>query len=242
MYNEFSKIYEEKIKEDIDYEKYAEFIVSRLEKYRTGTQSLLDMGAGSGLSSFALRKHFGKITLCEPSEEMLMIARQRFSMPYMPVFINGGGEFRSNVNKFDVVTAAYDVLNYMSDEDWDDFFENSYFNLKDSGLLIADISTVHKLRDHFGNKTYVYDDEDYFHVWENETEEDGERITINAFKKIGDSYKRVTEDQFMRFITEEAVLRSAEKCGFILLETTDDYRDKEAGQDTLREVFIFRKG
>lgn len=241
MYTNFSQVYEEKIKEDIDYEDYHMFIANLLKKYLPGTDALLDIGAGTGLASYALRSEFKTLTLAEPSAEMLALARERFEPPFKPVFLNIGADTVVRANGFNVIIAAYDVLNYLEPSAIQSFFENAYRQLRENGLLIFDHSTTHKLKTVFGSNIYVYDDEDYFHVWENTEEAAGINITINAFKKTGKFYDRITEEQFMRFVHQADLMDSARTAGFNLLEIKDDYSEAEFNTTSFRAVYVMRK-
>lgn len=241
MYTDFTTIYEEKIKEDINYIAYAEFIIKTADKYNVSKNNLLDIGAGTGLASYNLQKIFKKLTLAEPSEEMLMLARDRFEPPYIPEFINAGAESLIRSNYYDVATAAYDVFNYLEDDTITSVFKTVFEELKKDGLFIFDYSTRFKLETKFGNGTFVYDDDDYFHVWENQSDNEGINITINAFKKVGGLYQRITEEQKMRFVDLDVVTKEVKKAGFTILDINDDYTDIKNTENTLRTVFVLRK-
>ncbi len=241
MYTDFTSIYEEKIKEDIDYLKYADFIDKTTAKYGIQKNNLLDIGAGTGLASYNLRKSFKKMTLAEPSEEMLMLARERFQPPYVPEFINTGAETLIKKDFFDIAIAAYDVFNYLDEDTTTEVLNTVFKELKPGGLFIFDFSTRYKLETAFGDGTFVYDDNDYFHVWENHADEEGINITINAFKKAGNLYKRITEEQKMRFVDLNKVVGKANQTGFKVLDILDDYTELKNTVETMRTVLVLRK-
>lgn len=251
MYQEFSVIYESKIKEDFNYKQMADFILKQLNKAAIRPQHALDMGCGTGNASAELVRYFDEMVLCDPSTEMLTLAREKFENPYRPIFLQGNAADFEMAGRFDLIFSVLDIPNYLNQEELRAYLKKSWINLKPKGLMIFDFSSSFKLKENSHIGTFVYDDEDYFHVWENNLIEDKLEITINAFlikhqdhvKKANDElYERITEEQVMYLHSAETIEQEAKKVGFIIRGSYDGYTDAATGDQTKRFVYVLEKG
>lgn len=250
MYQEFSVIYESKIKEDFNYKQMADFILHELKKASIKPRYALDMGCGTGNASAELVRHFGEMVLCDPSTEMLTLAREKFENPYRPIFLQGNAVEFEMVGRFDLIFSVLDIPNYLDQEELKAYLKQSWINLKPKGLLVFDYSSGLKLKESAQVGTFVYDDEDYFHVWENNLIEDRLEITINAFLKqqedakngADELYERITEEQVMHLHSAEMIEEEAKKVGFKIRGSYDGYTDAASGDQTKRFVYVLEKG
>lgn len=248
MYKDFSVIYERKIKEDFDYAAMGGFIRKTLGDLDVPRGCLLDMGSGTGNAGFELRKDFKELVLCDPSEDMLVLARDKFTPPYLPRIILGEAETFRMSNRFDLILSVLDVPNYLSPQDLSSYFENSWENLREGGLLIFDISTPFKLMKMAEDRFYIDDEDDYFHVWENRLDGAQLKLEINLFVKSDGSapgkeplFQRITEEQTMQLITKEEIVRRVQTLGFTIVGVYDGYSYDPVKPDSSRMVFVLKK-
>lgn len=248
MYQEFSVIYDKKIKEDFDYQAMAGFIRQVMKDQSGSFDQLLDLGSGTGNAAFELRKDFQEMILLDPSPEMLMLARAKFRPPYLPKFLLGDAETFVMAGRFDLILSVLDVPNYLEPHGFQRYLENSWNNLKTGGLLIFDISSEVKLLNMAKDRFYIVDEEDYFHVWENHLEGDRLKLEINAFVKSGEPalaedmlFRRITEEQSMRIITKEEIVQRVQALGFTIQGVHDGYSPDLARPDSRRMVFVLKK-
>lgn len=251
MYEEFSVIYESKIKEDFNYKEMASFILQQLENASIKPRHVLDMGCGTGNASVELVRHFGEMVICDPSSEMLTLAREKFQNPYRPTFIQGNAAEFEMAGRFDLIFSVLDIPNYLDNEELKAYLNQSWKNLKEKGLLIFDFSSILKLKETSEIGTFVYDADDYFHVWENNLLEDRLEITINAFIKaqqdglksgLDHLYKRITEEQVMFLHSTKTIEEEARKVGFKIGGSFDGYTPRASGEQTKRFVYVLEKG
>ena len=94
-----------------DYEREAQKIKKRYQKAET----ILEIGCGTGNLTIELEKLGFKVTCIEPSKEMLKYFKG--SGGAFPVTIQ---DFIPPEDKFDLVLAMYDVLNYIPDNELDE--------------------------------------------------------------------------------------------------------------------------
>lgn len=117
---------------DIDYEEFYQFIKPMIKDKIT----LLDAGCGSGYLTTLFAKDF-EVTGIDIDEDMLMLARKKIEDKHLNARFYHHDLNDELSNKYDVIVALFDVLNY---------FEHSLpiiFNLlnslNDEGLLIFDV-------------------------------------------------------------------------------------------------------
>ena len=250
MYQEFSVIYESKIKEDFDYKQMADFILQQLRKASIKPQYVLDMGCGTGNASAQLVRYCDEMVLCDPSAEMLTLAREKFENPYCPIFLQGNAVDFEMVGRFDLIFSVLDIPNYLNQEELKAYLKQSWINLKPKGLMIFDLSSGLKLKESAQVGTFVYDDEDYFHVWDNNLIDGRLDITINAFLKqqehskkgADDLYERIIEEQVMHLHSTEMIEEEARKVGFKIRGSYDGYTNAASDDQTKRLVYVLEKG
>lgn len=251
MYQEFSAIYEAKIKEDFNYDEMADFMLRQLRGALIPMDDALDMGCGTGNASLSLVRHFRRMVLCDPSMDMLTLAREKFKNPYRPVFLHGHAAEFEMTGRFDLIFSVLDIPNYLDREELSAYVQHSWNNLKARGLMIFDLSSVLKLEEAARAGVYVYDDEDYFHVWENHKADQTLEMTLNVFTKVPPDgsgtgcdgyYKRITEEQIMYLHPAQMIEKTVTGVGFRIRGCYDGYTDQAAGRETRRLVYVLEKG
>lgn len=116
--------------------------------------------------------------------------------------------------------------------------------------MIFDLSSGLKLKESAQVGTFVYDDEDYFHVWDNNLIDGRLEITINAFLKqqehskkgADDLYERIIEEQVMHLHSTEMIEEEARKVGFKIRGSYDGYTNAASDDQTKRLVYVLEKG
>lgn len=248
MYENFSRIYEEKIREDFSYPQMAAFIRAHAGSSRLRIRQALDLGCGTGNASLELVKDFEQLVLCDPSPDMLALAREKFRAPFLPVFLQASAASVQLPGRFDLIYSVLDVLNYLTFAEVSACLAACYLNLKPKGLVVFDISSEKKLKEMAQTGAFVYDDEDYFHVWENTLDEDHLDLTINLFVRAqhgsrgSELYERITEEQTMYLHPAAQVKESIRNAGFRLKGCYDGYTDLPAQDSSDRLVYVLEKG
>ena len=189
MYEDFARIYDERIHEDFDYRAMADFIRRVIQELGIRVRTALDMGCGTGNASLALDGVADELILVDPSAEMLSLAQAKFNGRRQPKLIQAPAATFRMKERFDLIYAVLDVPNYLAEDELSGFLESSAINLKDGGALIFDLSTPKKLTAMAQAGPFIFDAEDYFHVWENELKEGHLELTINAFIRSGQNKK-----------------------------------------------------
>lgn len=237
-YKEFSQIYD-LLMDDIDYEKWTAFIISKTG----GSRKILEAACGTGgMTSILAGKNY-KVTAFDLSQDMLMRAYEKLGRsPGVKLLNMDMIDFRID-DRFDAAICCCDGVNYITEDEAGKFFENIYNHLNDDSRFIFDVSTAYKY-DTLFNDTYVYDDGKIFYVWENETDELNKavNIEINFFiRDSSDKYTRINEIQTQYIHNTKTLTKLLKEAGFTDIEIYDDYREKTYNQSSLRAVFSATK-
>ena len=158
-YEILSNFYDDFLLNEVDYEKYKEFILNEFKKTSLNFNNYLDLACGTGNLSLLISENFKKTTCIDISENMLSIAYNKFLDKRIPAsFLNIDiCDFSLN-EEFSLVTCCLDSINYILDEgDLLDCFKCTYDSLEPGGVFIFDMNSKHKIKDELGNNVFIFD-------------------------------------------------------------------------------------
>ena len=236
-YNVFAKYYDF-LTENVDYDETSDF-VSVLFK-GSGFKTVLDLACGTGVMSEKLSKNGFDVIGIDASEDMLSIAKNR--LPENTFIKAKMQDFKLN-EKVDGCICCLDSINHLIDEnDVIKTFKNVYDSLNDKGIFFFDVNTVYKHRTLLNDKTYVFDEEDFFLSWDNELlENDVVRIMLDFFVFNGRNYDRYSEEFFERAYSENELINMLRQSGFNDYYFCRDFDLNYPTETTERLFFICRK-
>ncbi len=237
FYEEFASIYD-KLMDDVDYEKWTDFIVQNGLQYGN---RVLEAACGTGNVTVKLAEKNIKISAFDSSDEMLAIAYEKLRKNKNVSVLNQDMTNFSLSGEFDVCICCCDGVNYLDLQNAGKFFENVFRQLTCNGIFIFDISTKYKYLNM--DETFVYEDEKLFYVWENNLEENEQIISmeINFFVQDGEKYDRITEIQTHHMHDVEILKELLEKTGFKYTTVFDDYSSNPACDKSIRATFVCKK-
>jgi len=152
-YTKSALIYDH-LMDHVNYQGWAEFIQSILEKKIKNYQAQVILDASCGTANFYL--HFKtdlRFINADLSYPMLKIAKTKIpgkeivcqNMLHLP--------FKQ---KIDLILSLYDSINYLqNEEEVLSFFEESKKVLRENGVLIFDITTIYNSKNFFNNNQYI---------------------------------------------------------------------------------------
>lgn len=195
-YEYLSSVYDE-LCENVDYDVRSDYISDIFCANSLFSGTVLDLACGTASMSERLMKKGYSIIGIDLSEQMLEIASQRLYQI--------GDSFtllKSNMQDFeleervDACICCLDSINHLNTLNAvQNAFECVYKSLKNGGLFVFDVNTVYKHQCVLSGNTFVFDEEDYFLVWDNEPVDDNTvRILIDLFRFNGRSYDRFSEE------------------------------------------------
>lgn len=200
-YTAFASVYDV-MQYDVDYERWHQLILSKIDTYAYGARHLMELACGTGTLGILLSKSGLIVEGLDLSEEMLTLAQKKaYEAGVKMRFYHQDMVTFNTRKKYDVICCMCDGLNYVIDlEELEAVFDNVQKHLNPNGLFIFDFSSHYKLSEVIGNHTFAetFDDEAY--IWENAYDEEESilEFTLTLFKKEGSSYVRYEEEHVQR--------------------------------------------
>ncbi len=239
----------DKFNGEIDYSKWADFIEKIIKKeYKEGKPELvLDLGCGTGKMTIELAKRGYDMTGIDYSPEMLDMARSRAAEL----------GFKDNIlwlcqdmrefelyGTVDVAVCCLDGINHLTRvKDLNKCLDLVHNYLIPNGLFIFDINGKYKFENIYGDKNYVFEDEDALCVWQNDYNEKNKLcsfyITLFSERKDG-KYERADEIQMERMYTLRSIKRALSENSLEFLGAYSDFDFKD-GSDSDERLYIVAK-
>ena len=242
-YQTFAYLYDE-LTQNVEYEKRCDYILSFFEKNNIKSGTVLDLACGTGSMSIPLIESGYNIIGIDCSEDMLEIASERLSNKS-----NNFSLLKAKMQNFklsdkiDACICCLDSINHLNNKsDVQSTFENVYNSLKYNGLFIFDANTVYKHNNVLADNTFVFDEEDYYLVWDNEKIDDRTvRILLDMFIYNGSSYDRFSEEFCETSYTVEELSQMLKDSGFENIKVYDELSLDKPKENSERIYFVCKK-
>lgn len=247
MYEKLALIYDALIREDVDYEAYAQWLDHLFQEQGRGNGSLLEVGCGTGTMTLLMEKKGYQLTGLDLSEEMLMEAdRKAFEAGTSIRWFQGDVTQTTLPKDFDGVYSTMDTFNYILEEhDLLKSFQGIYEALKPGGLFVFDVNTPYRLIDIYGNNTFHFIRDDVCYIWECSYDEETliSRFDITFFVQDGDEdeYVRFDEVHLQKAYSVEEWISLLIKAGFVSVQTLDFLSEKQPLKSAQKVHLIARK-
>ncbi|MFZ8834662.1 MAG: class I SAM-dependent DNA methyltransferase, partial [Candidatus Caldipriscus sp.] len=139
--------------EDVDYEKWARYVVRFFSVARVKVERVLEVGCGTGNLTKHLSDMGFKVVGLDSSEDMVRVARRK--LPDVEFFVADVREFSLD-EKFDAVVSTFDSLNnILEDEEMLKAFINIRRHLRDGGVFIFDLNTPYAMQTIWNEAVFV---------------------------------------------------------------------------------------
>lgn len=246
IYQGFAYIYDQLMK-DAPYDEWVSFINESISLFNPGAKRLMDVGCGTGEITIRLAQQRFDVTGVDLSEDMLTVAQSKLSGQKVDVLFlqQDMRDLEGFTGEFDVVTICCDSLNYLqSKEDVQATFHAIYHQLKDNGLLIFDIHSLHKIHTIFAGATFADQDDDVSFIWKSYAGEQQNSIEhdMSFFVRQEEQYERYDELHYQRTFTIDEYTSMLEIASFNLLKVCDAFQlDKSPSSTSERLFFIAKK-
>ncbi len=244
-YEKFAGFYDQLMREDIDYERIADYIENIFTEYDIDPELVCDLACGTGNVTIPLAKRGYEMIAVDKSVQMLNIAREKAASAHVDIlFLN------QNITKLDLfgtcdaflcmIDGVNYILNPQSLEKMFERIKKCFINPK--GLFIFDISTFYKLSEIIGNNIFIHDGDDIFYTWENKYYKD-KRLAdmyLNFFIKEKRGYKRFCEHHLQRAYKQSEIKYALKKAGFTDIRTYEPLTFNAPENECQRIVFAAR--
>lgn len=229
----------EYLNDDCGYEKWSQYLISKLKCFPLTTG--LDVGCGSGWFTRAFRRAGYDMAGLDLSPAMLSRAEAlAFEEGLKIRYLQGDvARFRA-LEKYDFITAINDCINYISKEKLLSAFENVRSALNKNGIFLFDISSARKFREKIANTVCADDREDVTYLSFNSLEGEKAVMDVTLFVRRRDGAFERRDERHIQYIYEEAeIVAALEKAGFSLLETEGHLGEEKSESDRL--IFLARR-
>lgn len=238
-YSFFARFYDV-LTEDVNYKVRSDYISDFLlaENIKNGT--LIDLACGTGSFSVEFAKKGFDVIGVDMSSEMLMIAKSKLDSANL--ICSKMQDFVLE-NSADSIISCLDSINHLTDiNDVQKAFDNAYASLKDNGVFVFDVNTIYKHNEVLANNTFIFDEDNYYIVWDNELVDDREvRILLDFFIYNGDSYDRYSEEFNERAYSIEELQDMLKSSGFHDIKVYDELTTDAPKNDSERLYFVCKK-
>ncbi len=244
-YGDFAYYYDV-LTENVDYESRCDYIYNLLADNGVGKGILLDLACGTGTLSLMLEEKGFDVIGVDASEDMLTQAQEKkMECGSEAIFLCQKMEELDLFGTINAAVCTLDSINHVTDESKvREIIRRVSLFMEDKGIFIFDVNTPYKHREVLGNNTFVYDMDEVYCVWQNETDENMlTTVSLDIFERDEeeDTYYKYSE-QFQErgyelFFLEELLKENK----FRLIGIYEEMTKSPPKADTQRAVFVARK-
>lgn len=201
--------------------------LDEIEELKFSGKNALDFGCGNGKFAKILSDDF-KVLGLDLSPKMVQTAKANG--------INAMNLKLSEIDeKFDLITAVSDVINYMDDEALKEFFSDAYSHLNEGGYLIFDINTKRGFSDIANGVLHQKDGENHLIIDAN-FEEGILKTQMIYFAKDGEKFTKI-ENSITQYYHEFEKIKEISPLKFVKKREINLYSDEFSDKILL----IFRR-
>lgn len=237
-YHIFASFYDE-LTENVNYKVRSQYLSDLFLQHHLRGKKLLDLACGTGETARYLSEAGYQITGLDLSQEMLTIASAK-NLPNVRFYQADMTAFRLP-ETYDACICTLDSLNHLADAAAvEACFQCIFEALNPQGLFLFDVNTIYKHQKVLADNTFVFDEDGYFLVWDNELIDDRRvRILLDFFIDNGSSYDRYSEEIIETAYTNKEISAMLQH-GFDILGVYDEL-SLEAPKETSERIYYICK-
>lgn len=245
-YDVFS-VYYDALTENVQYSAAANRICSLLTHYGIDRGLLLDLGCGTGTLSVLLAQHGYEVIGADCSPDMLMEAQSKAAEAGAQIlFLCQPMEQLDLYGTIRSAVCTLDALNHLPDrEAVEAALQRVSLFLEPDGIFIFDVNTLYKHREILGNKTFVYDTDKVYCVWQNTLRADNVTVDIDLdfFVPLEEDglYEREGEHFSERAYSADTWKEMLKAAGLRILAQFDGYTENAPHEKSERVVYVVGK-
>lgn len=244
-YGQLAFVYD-RLMDHIDFSAFVAFVLAAAQRFGWKGQHILDLACGTGNITLELLKKGYDVWGLDISEDMLAVADEKlFRCGFNPRLICQDMRDLEVPGEFELITCAFDSLNYLvEEEDLNSVFGNVFKTLSSQGFFLFDLNSLYKFENILGEETYTFVDDDICYIWQNyyDSEEQIADIQLDIFvKKQGAEYIRFQEYHQERYFSIEMVKRLLKQNNLELLAVYGDQEFIAPKVNTERLFFVTQK-
>ena len=241
-YTAFAYVYDEYM-DNIPYEEWGEYMMTLLKENGVSDgMSVLELGCGTGTVTRMLSKSGYDCVGLDMSEDMLSIASDKtFEEDLHIIYTCQDMRDFEVPYSMDAMISIGDSMNYITCvDDLENVFSCVRENLKENGVFIFDLKTIHFFRDILADNTYAQNRDDSAFIWDNyyDEEERNNEYELAVFVKNEDgTFDRFEEQHYQHGFTIEEVTGAARKAGLNVKSIYNAFT-KDAPDDSSERLYF----
>ncbi len=240
-YSALASVYDE-FMDDIDYEKWSDFIEDILKAYNIDNGLVLDLGCGTGRLTELLSDKGYDMTGVDGSQEMLQQALQKRDVSKKDIlYLNQDMRDFELYGTMRAIVSTCDCINYITDvNELEGVFRlvNNYLDPK--GIFIFDFNTKKKYQN-IGDASIAENRDDGSFIWENfyDADEAINEYQLTLFLPTGTGlYRKYEENHVQKGYELDEIKRAVQRSGLIFLKAYDGYDSSPADDNSDRIVVV----
>lgn len=246
-YGVFAEYYD-LLTKNVNYPGYARRIKSLIDRYRPGTNTVLEIACGTASLSVELVRLGYNAVCTDLSEGMISEAvKKRERLGILPEKLSlSVQDMRSlSCKRCGAAVCSLDALNHLDSlNDIKRCFLSVRRHLLRNGIFIFDMNTPYKHREILGDNCFVYDTDKVTAVWQNRFiggSENEVRMTLDFFVNGGSIYRRYTEEIREKAYRKREIVSALRRCGFEPLCMFDELKIRAPRYNTERILYAARR-
>lgn len=225
-YEKFAYAYDRMMR-NVNYPRWGDYIESLFKMYGCKPQNVLDLACGTGALTVLFASKGYEMTGIDRAKGMLNIAREKAKEQNLQITFHHGDMLNFRLDQqFDAILCTYDSINYARDEkELSSVFETVSDHLTQDGLFIFDVTTERNIVEHFHNKTFSENHEDYSYIWKNNYLHHSKlcRTFLTFFIREGELFRRYEEVHQQRIFEVQTVNELLKASDYKMLSAYDMY-------------------
>ena len=243
-YSVFSRYYDA-LTQNVAYAARCNALCTLLARYGCKPQLVVDLACGTGSLTLELaRRGFDPIGV-DASSAMLAEAQQKAAQAGRQIlFLCQKMQQLDLYGTVDAVFCTLDSINHMTRlADVQETMRRVSLFLNPGGLFIFDVNTLYKHRVVLANRTFVYETDEVFCVWQNALRADGVTVEmqLDFFERHGAAYARSSEHFCERAYADEELCAALQAAGLTLLARCAENTLAAPGPNTERVIYVAQK-
>lgn len=225
-YEKFAYAYDRMMK-NVNYTRWCDYIESIFGLYGHKPKKILDVACGTGALTVLLASKGYQMTGLDKAMGMLDVAKQKAARQNLQITFQHGNMLNFQIDQmFDAILCTYDSINYAENEDeLKTVFDTVSKHLVPDGLFIFDITTERNIVEHFHNRTFSANHQDYSYIWKNNYMFHTKmcRTFLTFFIREGELFRRYEEVHMQRIFEVSTVSNALKTAGYNMLSALDMY-------------------
>ena len=243
-YDDFSRFYD-RLTDNVEYEKRADYFCRLLSLCGVEGGILLDLGCGTGSMSVKMAEKGFEVIGVDSSVGMLNAAQQKmFECGQHLLLLNQPMQDIDLYGTVDCAICVLDGINHLDGaDDVKRTFEKVSLFMNKGGAFAFDVNTIHKHRNVLADNAFVYEFDDLFCVWQNNfnSDDNSVEISLDFFEEEDGVYYRSGESFSEQAYELSDVSAWLEDAGFEVVGIYDDLTTDNVKPDSERAVFLAKK-